>query len=448
MKILDDYLHSLNEEKQRNAKFIEDEANKLLNSHKFKKYLGDKTLKDLGWKFEFFPNTPNDKRHINAWGYAAFNRRPYDKQYPHRLRIHRLFQSKLDIGGSDFMKVLKHEIAHCIDFYLRINTKSDKEWHDTSFYDLNEELWGDRNLAKPEIELKGVDNVNKYTICFEPSIGCDEGAIKLVPGIPKNYYSLGYIQSSIVDIIFGTVVEQFILTPEQMKTVVKAYGIEDMRKAKKRAISYNTITTYDIEYNIEESYKRVYGIVSEGKLGDIFKSAMVGAGIVGSTLGGADLQAKTAKEITPQVQAVSTAPTAKNVYKVGKNGSALWVLAATLFGEARGEPLDGKKAVASVIWNRAKTKSGKDLKNVCLKKYQFSMWNDVDSYNVNIKNPLNKRAWEECWKIAEQMVNGSFKPIINSDHYYAYEQVTPEWSKDLINKRKIGKHLFGKYIKK
>jgi hypothetical protein len=52
-------------------------------------------------------------------------------------------------------------------------------------------------------------------------------------------------------------------------------------------------------------------------------------------------------------------------------------LARTIYGEARGENMLGKRAVAHVILNRVKANSwwGKTIAGVCRYKWQFSCWN-------------------------------------------------------------------------
>lgn len=56
------------------------------------------------------------------------------------------------------------------------------------------------------------------------------------------------------------------------------------------------------------------------------------------------------------------------------------VMALTIFGEARGEPIEGQIAVACVIRNRFHDLPGKfkSLKDVCFQKNQFSCWNESD----------------------------------------------------------------------
>ena len=56
------------------------------------------------------------------------------------------------------------------------------------------------------------------------------------------------------------------------------------------------------------------------------------------------------------------------------------ILALTLFGEARSEPIEGQVAVGSVIANRAsdsKQRWGTSIRGVCLQPFQFSCWNVI-----------------------------------------------------------------------
>lgn len=58
------------------------------------------------------------------------------------------------------------------------------------------------------------------------------------------------------------------------------------------------------------------------------------------------------------------------------------VLALTVWGEARGEPVEGQVAVAWVIKNRAASRR-QTIQTVCLAKWQFSCWWE-DSANARL----------------------------------------------------------------
>ena len=55
-------------------------------------------------------------------------------------------------------------------------------------------------------------------------------------------------------------------------------------------------------------------------------------------------------------------------------------LARTIFGEARGEPLQGQQAVAWIVRNRVEHPGwwGRTVASVCLAPYQFSCWLESD----------------------------------------------------------------------
>lgn len=129
------------------------------------------------------------------------------------------------------------------------------------------------------------------------------------------------------------------------------------------------------------------------------------------------------------------------------------IVARTLYDEARGEGEKGIDAVASVLYNRAGGKAEK-LPGVCLKKYQFSKWNDQknldpNSYKVLIPTGASKpgkdrEMWLYCQKTAGKLIFSEFKSTIgNLNSYYVHKQVTPGWSSDLQDKQVIGNHTFG-----
>lgn len=134
---------------------------------------------------------------------------------------------------------------------------------------------------------------------------------------------------------------------------------------------------------------------------------------------------------------------------------AVNIIARTLYAEGRGESEAGRKAIASVIYNRA---SGNvvNMPLVCLKKYQFSCWNKATAtekspsgFNVKIpsstiNNETNNAIWENCKVIATKMLESEdFSPTTTATMYYAHAKVTPKWSTKLTDTTKIGNHTFG-----
>jgi N-acetylmuramoyl-L-alanine amidase len=136
---------------------------------------------------------------------------------------------------------------------------------------------------------------------------------------------------------------------------------------------------------------------------------------------------------------------------------AVDVLAMTIWGEARGESQDGRRAVAGVILNRANWQGptarfmrGADPQNlstpdgrimaVCLAKSQFSCWwNRV--YRQERPYPCNQ--WTDCCMIAKAVVGGGWKPPVSSLYYHA-DYVHPSWAEGMEIECKIGRHIFYK----
>lgn len=115
------------------------------------------------------------------------------------------------------------------------------------------------------------------------------------------------------------------------------------------------------------------------------------------------------------------------------------VVADTIYLEARGEGEKGMRAVASVIYNRAKGKP-ENYEKVCLKPKQFSCWN-LGKYTVSPKKSKDIKAYEICKKIEEEMENGKFKPMGKWTHYFNPNLCFPKWAKG-AELTHIGNHAF------
>ena len=108
------------------------------------------------------------------------------------------------------------------------------------------------------------------------------------------------------------------------------------------------------------------------------------------------------------------------------------VLALTIYGEARGEPAEGKIAVGSVILERVDHRDwdGKTIPEVCLKKWQFSCFLENDPNYGKLLNIAEQ--WDEtmatnsalndCFGIAIGLINGHIPrtPEIAANHCCQY----------------------------
>ena len=127
------------------------------------------------------------------------------------------------------------------------------------------------------------------------------------------------------------------------------------------------------------------------------------------------------------------------------------ILALTLWGEARGEPLAGKHAVASVIWNRAQGDPER-FRRVCLAPAQFSCWQGRAGAELRVLRPAelpapDRIAWEQCIAIAREMCAGRFTPTVTAAFFHNPRLISPaafkrRFSRPLTLVCMIGKHAF------
>lgn len=126
------------------------------------------------------------------------------------------------------------------------------------------------------------------------------------------------------------------------------------------------------------------------------------------------------------------------------------ILARTIWGEARGESLQGKEAIANVITNRVKHANtrknfwwGNDIESVCQKPFQFSCWNkdDVNHSKITAITSADTQ-FALCQRIAMRAINGLlFDHTNGADHYHA-DYMTPKWAKTERITATIGRHIF------
>ncbi|HTT82315.1 MAG TPA: cell wall hydrolase [Rhizomicrobium sp.] len=104
----------------------------------------------------------------------------------------------------------------------------------------------------------------------------------------------------------------------------------------------------------------------------------------------------------------------------------------TVWQEARGEPDNGKQAVAHVIWNRLRTgRWGKTLAGVCLAPLQFSGWNAHDPNRAEMALlPDDDPALNRCREIFAAAENEP-DPTHGATLYYAESVPAPPWTKEM-----------------
>lgn len=139
-------------------------------------------------------------------------------------------------------------------------------------------------------------------------------------------------------------------------------------------------------------------------------------------------------------------------------------LALTLYGEARGEPIEGRIGVGCVVLNRVKREyRGTTVPDVCLWPFQFSCWAPVGgvanyTYLVRIAEAImagREPTWmsdrqaevyaETLW-LADGLVRGVVRDrVAGARHYLTrvlYESKPPAWAQDAPVVCEIGSHVF------
>ena len=121
------------------------------------------------------------------------------------------------------------------------------------------------------------------------------------------------------------------------------------------------------------------------------------------------------------------------------------ILAKTLWGEARGEGRVGMHAVANVILNRARKPGwwGTNIREVCLKRRQFSCWNPDDP---NRKKMLAVTDEDPSYRVAVELADMAIQGVLEditrgADHYHT-KTIKPYWAKAEKPIAEWGNHLF------
>ena len=129
------------------------------------------------------------------------------------------------------------------------------------------------------------------------------------------------------------------------------------------------------------------------------------------------------------------------------------LLGMLVYGEARGESVTGRTAVAHVALNRVldmKRRYGSGLRAVILKPWQFSCFNENDPNREKLLGPFNssgKATWDGCYAaaLAARCVVTD-DPTGGANLYHVAGIELPKWATapGVKHKVQIGRHLFYK----
>lgn len=125
------------------------------------------------------------------------------------------------------------------------------------------------------------------------------------------------------------------------------------------------------------------------------------------------------------------------------------VMARTVWGEARGEDLGGKVAVAWVIKNRVDNPKwwGTDISSVCQKAWQFSCWNADDPNRSKLMYVTTQDGpFQDCLLAAAGVISRNFPdPTQGATHYKVSSLAWPkDWGPQKDPLVTLGNHSFYK----
>jgi N-acetylmuramoyl-L-alanine amidase len=124
------------------------------------------------------------------------------------------------------------------------------------------------------------------------------------------------------------------------------------------------------------------------------------------------------------------------------------VVARTLYGECRGERLDGQIAVAWVIRNRASCPAwwGHGPAEVCLKKSQFSCWLASDPNSAKLNDPAlaEDRSYRFLRGVAADVFADKHPDPTHGATHYKVWNTRASWDAACAGHEgvRIGAHLF------
>jgi 8-oxo-dGTP pyrophosphatase MutT (NUDIX family) len=129
-----------------------------------------------------------------------------------------------------------------------------------------------------------------------------------------------------------------------------------------------------------------------------------------------------------------------------------YIVATTLWGEARGEGEKGMQAVMNVIMNQTKG-NFKKAKDVVLAPKQFSMWNSVTNAEGTALAAAQKyrggEQWQQAIRIVDLAASGKLPDITGgATFYFNPKKANPSWAKKMKKTVTIGNHDFYKPLPK
>jgi len=122
-------------------------------------------------------------------------------------------------------------------------------------------------------------------------------------------------------------------------------------------------------------------------------------------------------------------------------------LTKAAYYEARGEGVDGMRAVAQVVLNRARHPAFP--KTVCAVVYQGSNRSTGCQFsftcNGSMRGSVNRAAWNRARDVASQALSGRVYAAVGNATHFHTTGVTPRWRNSLVRVGQVGDHLFYRF---
>ena len=122
------------------------------------------------------------------------------------------------------------------------------------------------------------------------------------------------------------------------------------------------------------------------------------------------------------------------------------IMARTVYGEARGEDDEGRRAVAHTMLNRWRTTDGQfrrddTLATVCLRHVQFSCWNAGDPNLAKMMSvDVNDSVFRQC--LAAALIAIDEPDFTEGARHYHTKRSRPRWSRGHSPCYRHGVHVF------
>jgi N-acetylmuramoyl-L-alanine amidase len=125
----------------------------------------------------------------------------------------------------------------------------------------------------------------------------------------------------------------------------------------------------------------------------------------------------------------------------------LQCLAENIYFEARGEPLDGQRAVAEVTLNR--TRSPYFPHTICAVVYE-KQWDwlrrrfvaHFSWTELGVLSEPSGSAWKQAMGVASAAYDDTYTPVVPGALFYHSVNIRPEWSQTKTAVATIGNHVF------